>query len=196
VYFPENSHPSYDNGDIQKVLLTQEQIRYRIKDIAGEISRQYEGKNLTLVGILKGAVVFLADLARYILLPVELDFMAVSSYGASTHSSGVVRILKDLDFSIGGKDVLIVEDIVDTGLTLQYLCRTLQARRPSSLRVCALLNKPSRRVVDVHLDYVGFDIPDVYVVGYGLDYEERYRQLPSVCVLDPKVYNSENQSTV
>ena len=149
-----------------------------------EISRDYEGRDLFLVGVLKGAVFFLSDLMRAISVPSEVDFMAVASYGSSTDSSGVVRILKDLDASIEGREVLIVEDIVDSGLTLSYLLRTLKARDPKSLEVCALLTKPERRKVDLPIRYVGFEIPNRFVVGYGLDHAERYRNLPYVAALD------------
>ena len=151
---------------------------------ASEISRDYAGRSLLLVGVLKGAVFFLSDLMRFIDIPVEVDFMAVASYGSATDSSGVVRILKDLDVAIEGRDVLIVEDIVDSGLTLQYLLRNLGSRNPRTLEVCALLTKPERRKVDLPTRYVGFEIPDRFVVGYGLDYAERYRNLPFVAVLE------------
>ena len=141
-----------------------------------------------MIGILKGAVIFMSDLSKEISLPLAMDFMAVSSYGASTRSSGVVRILKDLDTEIEGKDILIVEDIVDTGLTLHYLCKNLQSRKPNSIKICCCLDKPARRKVPVDIDYVGFEIPDEYVVGYGLDYAERYRNLPYISILDPEIY--------
>ena len=156
----------------------------RAPSSASEISRDYAGAPLLLVGVLKGAVFFLSDLMRFIDIPVEVDFMAVASYGSATDSSGVVRILKDLDAAIEGRDVLIVEDIVDSGLTLQYLLRNLGSRNPRTLEVCALLTKPERRKVDLPTRYVGFEIPDRFVVGYGLDYAERYRNLPFVAVLE------------
>ena len=168
------------SGENVRVLLGEEQIRHRVQEMAREISCDYRDKNPLMIGILKGAVIFLADLARALDIPVALDFMAVSSYGSSSETSGVVRILKDLDESIEGRDVIVVEDIVDTGLTLRYLCDSLLARNPRSLRVCALLDKPSRRQVPVDLYYKGFEIPNAFVVGYGLDYRERYRNLPHV----------------
>jgi len=169
---------------IGEVLVSSEDLTRRIAELGAEISRDYEGRDLVLVGVLKGAVLFIADLMRYLTVPCELDFMAISSYGSSTDSSGVVRILKDLDAPIEGKDVLIVEDIVDSGLTLQYLLRTLTARNPGSLEVCALLTKPERRRVDLPTRYVGFEIPNRFAIGYGLDYGERYRGLPYVAALD------------
>jgi hypoxanthine phosphoribosyltransferase len=162
----------------------QEDLNARVKELGEEISRDYEGRELILVGVLKGAIFFLSDLMRHLTVPCEVDFMAVSSYGSSTDSSGVVRILKDLDAVIAGRDVLIVEDIVDSGLTLSYLYRILCAREPASVRVCALLTKPARRTVDLPIDYVGFEIPNEFVIGYGLDYAERYRNLPYVATLE------------
>ena len=167
-----------------EVLVTAEDLQRRVVELGEEISRDYVGRSLLLVGVLKGAVFFLSDLMRCIDIPVELDFMAVASYGSATDSSGVVRILKDLDASIEDRDVLIVEDIVDSGLTLQYLLRNLGSRNPRTLEVCALLTKPERRKVDLPTRYVGFEIPDRFVVGYGLDYAERHRNLPYVAVLD------------
>ena len=169
---------------IGEVLVAEEDLQRRITEIAEEVSRDYEGRDLLLVAILKGAVPFLADLMRQLTVPCELDFMAVSSYGSSTDSSGVVRILKDLDASIEGRHVLIVEDIVDSGLTLSYLFRMLGARSPASLEVCALLTKPDRREVDMPIRYVGFEIPNKFAIGYGLDHAERYRNLPYVAVLN------------
>src|SRR5207253_4459350 len=160
------------------------QIEDRIRELGEQISDDYEGKDLLLVGVLKGAVFFLSDLMRLIEVPVEVDFMAVASYGSATDSSGVVRILKDLDAAIEGRDVLIVEDIIDSGLTLQYLMRNLGSRNPRSLEVCALLCKPDRRKVELPTRYVGFQIPNRFVVGYGLDYDERHRNLPYVAVLN------------
>jgi hypoxanthine phosphoribosyltransferase len=167
-----------------EVLVSAEELGERVCQLGAEISRDYRGRSLLLVGVLKGAVFFLSDLMRFIDVPVEVDFMAIASYGSATDSSGVVRILKDLDASIEGRDVLIVEDIVDSGLTLQYLMRNLGARGPSSLEVCALLTKPARRKVDLPTRYVGFEIPDSFVVGYGLDHAERYRNLPFVAALE------------
>jgi hypoxanthine phosphoribosyltransferase len=168
---------------IGKILVQQDDLSHRIRELGEEISRDYAGRDVFLVGVLKGATFFLADLMRHLELDCELDFMAVASYGSDTDSSGVVRILKDLDASIEGRDVLIVEDIVDSGLTLQYLLRTLRAREPASLEVCALLTKPERRKVDLPIRYVGFEIPNQFVIGYGLDHNERYRNLPYVAVL-------------
>lgn len=173
---------------IGKVLIDEETLNKRVEELGAEITRDFQGKDLLMIGILKGAVIFMSDLAKKIELPLAMDFMAVSSYGASTKSSGVVRILKDLDEEIEGKDVLIVEDIIDTGLTLHYLCENLLSRKPNSLKICCCFDKPSRREVPVEIDYVGFDIPDEFVVGYGLDYAQRYRNLPYVSVLDPKEY--------
>jgi hypoxanthine phosphoribosyltransferase len=168
---------------IGEALVSEEALTRRVRELGEEISRDYEGKDLFLVGVLKGAVFFLSDLMRCIAVPCEVDFMAVASYGSSTDSSGVVRILKDLDATIEGKDVLIVEDIIDSGLTLSYLLRTLRAREPRSLEVCALLTKPERREVDLPIRYTGFEIPNKFVIGYGLDHAERYRNLPYVAVL-------------
>jgi hypoxanthine phosphoribosyltransferase len=169
--------------EIGEILVQADQLKHRIRELGEQISRDYEGKDLLLVGVLKGAVFFLSDLMRHISIPCEVDFMAVASYGSATDSSGVVRIIKDLDAPLEGRDVLIVEDIVDSGLTLQYLLRTLQGRGPASLEVCALLTKPARRRVDLPVRYTGFEIPDEFVIGYGLDYAERYRNLPYVAVL-------------
>lgn len=174
--------------DVSEVLLTEEQIQQRVRELAEQISADYRGKDLLLVCILKGGVLFLTDLMRQLDIPHAIDFMAISSYGAGTESSGVVRILMDLNTSIEGKNVLIVEDIVDTGHTLDYILRNLSTRRPASLKVCALLNKPSRRQVDVPIHYVGFDIPNKFVIGYGLDFGEKYRNLPFVGVLKPEFY--------
>jgi len=169
---------------IGEVLVSSESLHERIGELAAEIDRDYEGRDLVLVGVLKGAVMFMADLMRQLSSPVEVDFMAVSSYGSATESSGVVRILKDLDTSIEGRDVLIVEDIIDSGLTLHYLLRNLRARDPRSLEVCALLTKPDRRRVDLPIRYEGFEIPDRFAIGYGLDYAQRYRNLDYVAVLE------------
>ena len=176
--------------DLAEVLVTEEQLSRRIADLGKQISADYRGKDLLLLGVLKGAVMFLVDLAREIRLPLGLDFMATSSYGSSTQSSGIVRILKDLDDPIEGKHVLVVEDIVDSGLTLAYILRTLQTRRPASIKVCGLLvkDRPRDLDVDIVVDYIGFRIPDRFVVGYGLDYAETYRNLPYVAVLKPELY--------
>jgi hypoxanthine phosphoribosyltransferase len=169
---------------IGETLVSAEELQRRVRELSAEISRDYEGRDLVLIGVLKGAVLFLADLMRQLTVPCEVDFMAVSSYGSATDSSGVVRILKDLDAPIEGRDVLIVEDIIDSGLTLQYLVRNLRARAPGTLEVCALLTKPERRRVELPIRYVGFEIPNRYVVGYGLDYGQRYRNLSYVAVLN------------
>jgi hypoxanthine phosphoribosyltransferase len=169
---------------IGEVLVTEEELRSRIAELGRQVSADYAGRDLLLVGVLKGAVFFLSDLMRSLDVSCEVDFMAVASYGSSTDSSGVVRILKDLDASIEGRDVLIVEDIVDSGLTLSYLLRTMRARDPASLEVCALLTKPERRKSNVEIRYVGFEIPNRFVIGYGLDHGQRYRQLPYVAVLN------------
>jgi hypoxanthine phosphoribosyltransferase len=168
---------------IGEILVQQDDLAHRVKTLGAQISSEYEGRNLLLVGVLKGAFFFLSDLMRSLEVPCEVDFMAVASYGSSTDSSGVVRILKDLDAPIEGRDVLIVEDIVDSGLTLSYLMRTLKAREPATLEVCALLTKPERRKVELPIRYVGFEIPNRFVIGYGLDHAERYRNLPYVAVL-------------
>lgn len=166
-------------------LISQEELQKRIRELAQEISRDYQGRDLLLIGVLKGSFMFLADLLREMDHSVEIDFMGTSSYGASTQSSGEVRITKDLEKSVAGRHVLLVEDIVDTGLTLRYLVDTLRARQPASLKVCALLDKPARRRVRISLDYYGFIIPNAFVIGYGLDYQEKYRGLPYVGVLEP-----------
>jgi hypoxanthine phosphoribosyltransferase len=168
---------------IGEILVQADDLQHRVRELGAEISRDYAGRNLVLVGVLKGAVFFLSDLMRHIEIPCEVDFMAVASYGSSTDSSGVVRILKDLDAAIEGRDVLIVEDIVDSGLTLQYLLRSLGARNPATLEVCALLTKPERRKVELPTRYVGFEIPNRFAIGYGLDHAERYRNLPYVAAL-------------
>ena len=169
---------------IGEVLVPHEDLQRRVVELGAEISRDYAGRDLVMIGVLKGALLFIADLMRHLTVPCEVDFMAVSSYGSSTDSSGVVRILKDLDAPIEGRDVLIVEDIIDSGLTLQYLLRNLRARNPGSLEVCALLTKPDRRRVELPIRYVGFEIPNRYVIGYGLDYAQRYRNLSYVAVLN------------
>lgn len=172
-------------SDIEKVLISEDAIKARVAELAAAIARSYRDKDLVLVGVLKGALMFIVDLARAIDLPLEIDFMAVASYGKSTETSGVVRIVKDLDMNIEGRDVIIVEDIVDTGLTLKYIREVLETRNPASLAICALLNKQKERKADIKLDYVGFEIPDQFVVGYGLDFAELYRNLPFIGVLRP-----------
>ena len=180
---------------VGEVLIDEAALGARIEELGAEVSDDYRGRDLLLIGVLKGAVFFMADLMRAIDIPCEVDFMAVSSYGAGVDSSGVVRILKDLDLSIEGRNVLVVEDIVDSGLTLSYLLRTLEAREPASLEVCALMTKPERRESDVHCRYVGFEIPNRFVIGYGLDFAERYRNLPFVGVLrDELVRQAEEKS--
>lgn len=176
------------NNDIKEVLVSKEALAARIEELGEQISADYAGESILMVGVLRGAVIFMADLARAISRPVTIDFIAVSSYGASTHSSGVVRIIKDLDEDVTGKHLLIVEDIIDSGLTLKYLYDNLKSRNPASVRICTLLSKPSRRKVDVPVDYNGFTIPDDFVVGYGLDFAEKYRNLPFVGVLKPEAY--------
>ena len=186
--------PELYPGDIKSVLLGEEQIQARIAELGAQISADYrelavtDDQDLLLITVLKGAVMFVTDLARAISLPTQFEFMAVSSYGSSTSSSGVVRILKDLDRDINDRDVLIVEDVVDSGLTLSWLLRNLATRHPHSLRVCTLLRKPDAQRANVDIAYVGFDIPNEFVVGYGLDYDERYRDLPYIGTLDPRVY--------
>lgn len=175
-------------NDVERVLISEEQLADRIAELGKEITADYQGRQILMIGVLRGAVIFMSDLARAIKLPVAIDFMAVSSYGAGTTSSGVVRILKDLDEDVEGKHVLVVEDIIDSGLTLNYLLDNLKSRKPASIKLCTLLNKPERRKVNVHIDYNGFSIPDYFVVGYGLDYAEKYRNLPFIGVLKPEVY--------
>jgi hypoxanthine phosphoribosyltransferase len=177
-------------SDVAEILITEEQIRAKVAELGAQLSSDYAGRQLTLVSVLKGALPFMADLMRAISIPVQIDLMEVSSYGGTaTETSGLVRILKDLRESIEGKDVLIVEDIIDTGLTLNYLLRYLRGKNPRSLRVCALLDKPARRLVDIDISYLGFSIPDRFVIGYGLDYGEYYRNLPFIGVLKPGVYS-------
>jgi hypoxanthine phosphoribosyltransferase len=173
-----------EDGAIGETLVGQEDLQRRVKELGGEISADYEDSDLVMIGVLKGAILFLADLMRELTVPCEVDFMAVSSYGSSTDSSGVVRILKDLDASIEGRDVLVVEDIIDSGLTLHYLMKNLRARNPASLEVCALLTKPERRRIDLPIRYVGFEIPNRFAIGYGLDHAQRYRNLPYVAALE------------
>ncbi len=181
--------PSSVNGDLSRVLYTQDQIASRLAELSRQIERDYDGHDLLLVGVLRGAVMVMADLARSLRRHVEMDWMAVSSYGVGTTSSGVVRILKDLDTDLSGRHVLIVEDIIDTGLTLSYLVANLRSRGPASVSVCTLLRKPEAVRMDVDVRYVGFDIPDEFVVGYGLDYAERYRNLDAIGTLAPHVYS-------
>jgi hypoxanthine phosphoribosyltransferase len=177
------------SGDIENVLVSKEAISAKVKELGKKISSDYEGKQLILVGVLKGGFVFLADLMREITIPVDMDFIAVSSYGASTKSSGVVRIIKDVDMSFTGKHVLIVEDLIDTGLTLRHLRELFNTRGPESVKICTALDKPSRRKVKIEIEYEGIVIPDEFVVGYGLDYAGKYRNLPDVCTLSPSVYS-------
>jgi hypoxanthine phosphoribosyltransferase len=172
------------DSQIGDILVQPDELAHRVRELAAEISRDYAGRDLLLIGVLKGAVFFLSDLMRHLEIDCELDFMAVSSYGSSTDSSGIVRILKDLDSPIEGRDVLIVEDIVDSGLTLSYLFRMLRNRNPATMEVCALLTKPERREVDLPIRYVGFEIPNRFAIGYGLDHAERFRNLPYVAVLE------------
>jgi hypoxanthine phosphoribosyltransferase len=172
---------------VAEILVDADTLSGRITELGDEISADYEGRDLLLIGVLKGAVFFMADLMRHLTVPCELDFMAISSYGAATDSSGVVRILKDLDINIRERNVLVVEDIIDSGLTLSYLVRNLSAREPASLEICALLTKPSRREIEVPVRYVGFEIPNRFVIGYGLDFAERYRNLPYVGVLNERL---------
>lgn len=174
--------------DIKEVLLTEDQIINRVKEIGKAISEEYNGKDLLIVGILKGSVIFVSELIKNISIPCEIDFMAVSSYGNSTETSGVVRILKDLDHGIEGKDIIIVEDIIDSGVTLDYLLKYLKARKANSIEIVTLLTKPSRRRVDLNVKYCGFEVPDEFLVGYGLDYSEKYRNLPYVGILKEEVY--------
>ena len=174
---------------IKEVLLSEEELQKRIKELGNEITKEYKDKDLVVIGILKGAVIFMSELVKNIGLPITIDFMAVSSYGKSSISTGEVRIIKDLDFSVEGKDLLIVEDIIDTGLTLNYLTELLKKRGANSVKICTLLDKPDRRTVGVNIDYLGFEIPDEFVVGYGLDYAEQYRNLPYVGALKEEVYN-------
>lgn len=177
--------------DIDHILFSEEQLAQRVHEIAAQIDKDYEGKEPLLVSVLRGSFVFMADLVRQITVPCTVDFMAVSSYGSGTTSSGQVKIVKDLSETIEGKDVLVVEDILDSGNTLSYLLKLLEARRPASIRLCTLLDKPERRTKPVAVQYSGFTIPDEFVVGYGLDYNERYRNLPYIGVLKPRVYGGE-----
>lgn len=175
--------------DVLRVLLSEDEIREKVRELGGKITADYKNSNLMLVTVLKGAVVFLADLMRQIDVPAEIDFMVVSSYGSGVKSSGVVKIVKDLDVPLAGKDILIVEDILDSGLTLSYIKELLESRGPRSIRIATLLDKPSRRKVDLQADYIGFSVPDEFVIGYGLDYDEKYRNLPYIGILKPEVYS-------
>ena len=175
--------------DVKKVLFDEEQLAKKVNELGTQISKDYKGKDLIVVGVLKGSVVFAADLIKNITIPCEIDFMAVSSYGNATESSGVVRIIKDLDHNIEGKHVLLVEDIVDSGITLTYLLKYLKARKAESIEIVTLLNKPERRTVDLDVKYIGFEVPNEFIIGYGIDYAEKYRNLPFVGVLKEEVYN-------
>ncbi|CAN5591653.1 hypoxanthine phosphoribosyltransferase [soil metagenome] len=176
--------------DVAEILITEQQVKAKVAELGGRLTADYRDQSVVLVSVLKGSLPFMADLMRAVALPLEIDLMEVSSYGGtSTETSGLVRILKDLSGPIDGRDVVIVEDIIDTGLTLNYLLRYLRGKNPRSLRICALLDKPARRLVEIHIDYRGFEIPDQFVVGYGLDYGEHYRNLPFIGVLKPEVYS-------
>ena len=174
--------------DVERILITSEEIGARVRELGQQITNDYAGKDILMIGVLRGAVIFMSDFARAIKRPIEIDCMAISSYGRSTSSSGVVRILKDLDEVVQGRHILIVEDIIDSGLTLNYLVENLKSRKPASVRICTLLSKPDRRKVDVQVDYNGFIIPDYFVVGYGLDHAGKYRNLPFIGILKPEIY--------
>ena len=178
------------HSDVEEILLTGEQVQARVAELGAQLAADYEGREPVLVSVLKGSIIFLADLVRAMPIPLSIDLMEVSSYGTSTESSGQVRILKDLSTPIEGREVIVVEDIIDTGLTLNYLIRYLRGKNPASLRICTLLDKPARRLVEIPVDYIGFTIPDQFVVGYGLDYGEVYRNLRYVGVLKPEVYGA------
>jgi len=175
---------------VREILISEEELQRRVHDIAGEISRDYAGRNPLLVGVLKGVLFFMADLLQALTIPAEIDFIAVSSYSPESRQQGVVRLVKDLEIPIDGRHVLFVEDVIDTGLTLNYILKSLRARQPASLDVCVLFNKPDHRLIDIPLKYKGFDLPDRFVVGYGLDYRERYRNLPFIGLLKPEVFQS------
>lgn len=177
------------NQDIKAILFSEGELKERVSELGKAITEAYTGKELLMIGVLKGANVFMSDLMRAVDLPIQIDFIAASSYGTSTESSGVVRIVKDLDYSIEGKHVMIVEDIIDTGLTLKYLYDNFSARKPASLSIISLLDKPERRKAEITVDYTGFEIPDEFIVGYGIDYAEKYRNLPFVATLKPEVYS-------
>ena len=178
------------DADVEEVLLSGEQVQARVAELGAQLASDYAGHEPVLVSVLKGSIIFLADLVRAMPIPLSIDLMEVSSYGASTESSGQVRILKDLSTSIAGREVIVVEDIIDTGLTLNYLLRYLHDKGPASIRICCLFDKPARRLAEIEIDYRGFTIPDRFVIGYGLDYGERYRNLPYIGVLRPSVYGS------
>ncbi len=178
------------DNDIERVLFSEEQLKQRVRELGAQITADYQGKQLLLIGVLRGSYIFMADLARNIDLPCTVDFMAVSSYGSGTSSSGQVQITKDLSEDIEGQDIIVVEDILDSGNTLYYLLQVLQARKPASIRLCTLLDKPERRIKQVDVAYSGFTIPDAFVVGYGLDYAEKYRNLPYIGILKPEVYSN------
>ena len=175
-------------NDILNVLISEEELAKKVQEIGAQISKDYEGKNLMMVSVLKGSVVFMADLMSAVTVPAEIDFMSVSSYGSGAKTSGVVKIIKDLDIELAGRDLLIVEDILDSGLTLSYIKKILMERGPRSIKICTLLDKPERRKADIFADYSGFEVPDEFVVGYGLDFAEKYRNLPYIGVLKPSVY--------
>lgn len=177
-------------NDVSKILISEKEIQEKIQELGAQISEDYKGKKLLLVSVLKGSVLVMADLMRAISIPVRIDFMSVSSYGNAVKTSGVVKIIKDLDIDISGYDVLIVEDILDSGMTLSYLTQILAKRNPNSIKVLTLLDKPERRQVEVPIDYVGFEVPDEFVIGYGLDYDEKYRNLPYIGILKPEVYEN------
>jgi hypoxanthine phosphoribosyltransferase len=183
------AHDSSLNNDVAEVLICQERLQERVRELGAQITRDYADLNPMLICVLKGGYLFLADLTRQLAMRHGVDFMAISSYGGGTESSGVVRILKDLDSDISGRHILVVEDIIDTGNTLAYLLENLRSRQPASIRICTLLSKPARRQIDLPVDYVGFEIPDEFVVGYGLDYAEAYRNLPFIGVLKPEIYS-------
>jgi hypoxanthine phosphoribosyltransferase len=174
--------------DVERILITSEEIGARVRELGQQITNDYAGQEILMIGVLRGAVIFMADLARSIKRPMDIDFMAISSYGMATNSSGVVRIIKDLDEVVEGRHILIIEDIIDSGLTLNYLVDNIKSRKPASVRICTLLSKPDRRKVNVTVDYNGFIIPDHFVVGYGLDYAGKYRNLPFIGVLKPEIY--------
>ena len=177
-------------NDVEKILITSDEIGARVRELGQQLTNDYEGRDILMIGVLRGAVIFMSDLARAIKRPIDIDFMATSSYGASTSSSGVVRIIKDLDEVVEGRHLLIIEDIIDSGLTLNYLVENLKSRKPASVKICTLLSKPDRRKADVQVDYNGFVIPDYFVVGYGLDYAGKYRNLPFIGVLKPEIYEN------
>lgn len=176
-------------NDIERVLISEDELQQKVKELGAQISRDYDGKNLMLVSVLKGSVIFMSDLMRSIKINCKIDFMCVSSYGSGTQTSGEVRLIKDLSTPLEGCDLLIVEDILDSGMTLNYITRILKERKPKSVKICTLLDKPSRRKAEIYADYSGFEVPDEFVVGYGLDYDERYRNVPFIGILKPRVYS-------